>query len=129
MGRSSTVERTVATPEPVRHERRFRFDPLIADLDITDMLSGTGEHRLRWHFHFAPGVTAELAGTSSCVLASGGVRVTMWWSAAAAATLSDGWYSPSYGVQLVTRMLDLRLTATLDGKNEWSFSFRREGPR
>ena len=42
--------------DPVVHERAFTLARQSAVLEIQDVLLGQGTHRLRWHFHFAPGV-------------------------------------------------------------------------
>src|SRR5262249_3628840 len=40
------------------HARRFAWRPQACTLEIEDAFEGDGEHRLSWHFHFAPGVRA-----------------------------------------------------------------------
>ena len=39
-------------------------------LIIDDKVDGQGTHRLRWHFHFAPGVTIGMAGTDVVEIAA-----------------------------------------------------------
>lgn len=111
-------------PEPVSHERAFRFSPTTARLEITDRLSGAGRHRLSWHFHFAPGVSARL-DQGRCVLTAPGAHVEMRFaSTALAATIQDAWYSPSYGLRVPCLALDLVTDAQLGDASEWSFSFK-----
>jgi uncharacterized heparinase superfamily protein len=115
--------------EPVVHERRFQFEPATAALAIADVLTGAGQHRLQWHFHLGPGATVALDREQSCLITNAGVAVRLSWTAAARATLTDAWYSPSYGVRVACQALDLAIDATLTGTAEWSFSFQPEAVR
>jgi hypothetical protein len=109
-------------PEAVTHERDFVFAMRAGRLAITDRLSGSGRHRLAWHFHFAPGVAARLDG-AACVLTAGRVRVRLEFPAGLAAAVTDAWYSPSYGVRVPCLALDLNEDATVDMVLERRFTF------
>jgi hypothetical protein len=63
------------------------------------------------------------------LITNAGVAVRLSWTAAARATLTDAWCSPSYGVRVACQALDLAIDATLTGTAEWSFSFQPEAVR
>jgi len=107
---------------PVTHERSFVLDRATGRLEIADHLSGGARHRLSWHFHFAPAVTATLEG-GTCVLQSSSAVVHLRFPADLRATLTDAWYSPSYGVRVACQSLDLTVEAEVGPGSEWRFTF------
>lgn len=108
-------------PEPVMHERSFQLDRLTGRLDFADRLSGSGHHRLSWHFHLAPGVTPRIDG-GTCRLVSGGTVVDLAYSPALNAAVADAWYSPSYGVRVPCKALDLTAEVEVGSASEWRFT-------
>lgn len=109
--------------QPVVHERELAFDLAEATLRITDTLEGEGTHDLRWHFHFAPGVTVALQGAGRLGLkANERVSVVLSFDPQLSATVTDAWYSPSYGVKVPTQAVDLALNTALAGRGVWEFS-------
>ena len=108
-------------PEGVTHERAFAFDLGSGGLVIEDYLIGSGEHELRWHFHFAPGVDAAMS-PDTCVLSGPRQTIRMTFPAGLSATLEDTWYSPSYGCRVPCRALNLS-THTRVTDNRWTFTF------
>lgn len=114
-------------PEPVVHERRFRLDARSGQLTIDDRLSGHGRHRLSWHFHLAPGVSAH-PESGGCRLSAPGASIILRWPPVLAAVVSDAWYSPSYGARTACRALDLTTDADVDTDSEWCFTFTPEDP-
>jgi hypothetical protein len=119
VGRHHGYERL---PEPVTHERTFRFEKASGSLWITDRLIGRGVHDLRWHFHLAPGILAERAPDSTVLLAASAGR----WRLMAPPDISIGIeaaaYSPSYGVRVPCVALDLSRRVDLAGERSWEFS-------
>jgi hypothetical protein len=109
--------------QPVTHERRFTFDLDRGGLIVHDRLLGTGHHDLRWHFHLAPGVTATPISASTFALTAGSVRVTLVAPEGMMATVSEAYYSPSYGVRQQCLAIDWRARADLSGVREWTFRF------
>jgi hypothetical protein len=107
---------------PVTHERRFRFERATARLAIDDRFEGRGRHMLRWHFHLAPGVAASRVD-DGFLLEAGGIGVALRVPAGAAAAVSNGWYSGSYGVRVACPTIDLREEVELDGECERLFAF------
>lgn len=107
---------------PVTHERSFTLNRATGRLEIADHLSGSARHRLAWHFHFAPGVAATLAG-GICALQSAAGLVHLRFPAALHATLTDAWYSPSYGVRSACRALKLAAEVEVGPASEWRFTF------
>jgi hypothetical protein len=102
------------------HRRHFAYRRAEGHLVIEDTITGEGEHRLVWHFHAAPGVTIVPDG-DGFVLAAGAVRARLAVPSGLDATVSDAWYSPSYGVKVPCRALDLSATVPLDGRS-WRFA-------
>ena len=109
-------------PEPVTHERTFRFMKSSGALVIADRLKGRGRHDLRWHFHLAPGISAERA-SSTVVSLSAGER---WWQLTMPPGLqiavNPAYYSPSYGTKVACLAIDLSLQVVLSGKLTFEFS-------
>jgi hypothetical protein len=103
------------------HERTFTLSRSDRSLTIVDMLEGRGTHRLRWHFHFSPGVTASVprAGDVDIQLASRPLRLTV--PPELQLTIGDSWYSPSYGVREPCVAVDAEALVTLDGRHEFAF--------
>lgn len=104
------------------HQRRFHLVKAAATLNITDaLLGGTGERRVTWHFHCAPGTTVRRAGdrtlqlvrdSSSCLLRCPVDDMS----------IGDGWYSPSYGVRVPCATIDVRAVVKLPDERRWRFS-------
>lgn len=107
--------------EGVTHEREFQFDPRSGRLVIEDVLLGSGEHTLRWHFHLAPGVDAHVRA-GACVLSGAGINVRLEVPNDLAVTIDDVWYSPSYGRRIACRAVNLS-TRALIGDRPWTFTF------
>jgi len=119
VGRHHGYERL---PEPVTHERTFRFEKASGTLSIADRLIGRGRHDLRWHFHLAPGVSAERARDATVSL----MAPTGRWRLIAPPGLAFGSeaaaYSPSYGVKVPCAALDMSSRADVAGERTWEFS-------
>ena len=114
-------------PEPVTHERTLRFDANTGLLEIDDVLSGSGRHRLAWHFHLAPGVTARVEA-GRVVLRAGGREVVLTHPPALSPQVVDAWYSPSYGARVPCIALDFTADAEVSVESRWRFVFAPEGP-
>lgn len=102
----------------LKHEREFRFDTATGSLQIRDVLIGEGQHALAWHFHIAPGGTVD-AGAERCLITSGDTTVRLSFDPQLRATVSDAWYSPSYGVRVPCKALALSTTRRIAGRAEW----------
>jgi hypothetical protein len=122
-GRQSGYERL---PDPVGHERCFRFDRRTAALEIEDRLTGSGAHDLHWHFHLAPGVDIRPEDQRTFVLSAGPVTTRLSLPEGLVADVSPAWYSPAYGVRVPCRALDCRTRVDLNraGIIVWTFRFR-----
>jgi hypothetical protein len=108
-------------PEPVVHERTLTFSRRDAALTITDVLQGRGTHRLRWHFHFAPGIEASLARSDGVEIRAGARVLEMTVPPALRPTLATAWYSPSYGVRTPCVCLDFEIEERIPGRHEYVF--------
>ncbi|HSE91087.1 MAG TPA: alginate lyase family protein [Candidatus Binatia bacterium] len=96
-------------PRPVTHRRAFRFDKLNDKLEIADTLTGSGEHRAAWYFHFDHGISVKAANENVFLAAAGevtlAVRVTS--DSPFLAEICEGWISRSYGTRLPAKILKL----------------------
>jgi heparinase II/III-like protein len=109
-------------PEPVVHERTFRFAPASGNLAIVDRLIGRGRHDLRWHFHLSPGVLAVQSGTGRVALTAGGRTWTLVAPAGLSIAISPAACSPSYGVAIPCLAIDLLGEVRLAGEGAWEFA-------
>jgi hypothetical protein len=111
---------------PVVHERTLRLAMATGSLTIVDRLDGSGRHALTWHFHLAPGVTIRPAGAGVCALDAGGHRWRLSADPALTPSIVDAWYSPSYGVRVPCKALDLSATHDVAANRTYRFAIERE---
>lgn len=109
-------------PSPVRHERTLRLMKSRASLTIVDTLRGGARHRIDWHFHFAPGIRVERSAPDAFVLCAPAARFRLRIPASLTASIADGWYSPSYGVRIPCRALELTVDAVVADATTYTFS-------
>jgi hypothetical protein len=107
----------------VTHERVVRLYKANGALEIVDRLDGRGDHELRWHFHLAPGVTAEQLG-ETIALSVHGRRWLLTVPSGLRATIGPAAYSPSYGVKVPCLAIDATTRTSVDGHREWAFAIR-----
>lgn len=112
--------------EAVTHERQFLFDARSGRLTMEDVLTGSGQHSLHWHFHLAPGVEASMS-CGAFALKGPGVHVRLEVPGLQAA-VTDAWYSPSYGRRLPCKALNLSTTASIGADKRWTFTFVPQAP-
>ncbi|MBV9523002.1 MAG: alginate lyase family protein, partial [Alphaproteobacteria bacterium] len=112
--------------QPLIHERIFVFLKAQRSLVIKDRLVGSGRHRLRWHFHAAPGISLTPGDATRFSLSSGNSTFLLSVPPGLGGTIGMSWYSPSYGVRLPTQALDLSLDIAIDGEKEWRFALGPE---
>ncbi|MEP7309730.1 MAG: alginate lyase family protein [Acidobacteriota bacterium] len=108
-------------PQPVVHERTFRLERTTGGLSIVDVLEGQGSHRLRWHFHFAPGVTPAIVDAGAVEIRAAGGVLLMTFPQGLRPTISPAEYSPSYGVRVPCMAIDLDAVERIDGRREYVF--------
>jgi hypothetical protein len=108
-------------PQAVVHERTFRLWRETGALSILDVLRGRGTHRLRWHFHFAPGVEAAILGPGHVEIRAAGGVLRMTVPPELRPAIGPAWYSPSYGIRLPCVALDLESVERIDGRREFAF--------
>jgi Heparinase II/III-like protein/Heparinase II/III N-terminus len=119
VGRHHGYERL---PEPVSHERRFRFTKSDGELRIVDRFTGRGAHTFRWHFHLAPGISAERTGETSVRLTGDGRQWVLTVPAGVDLAIEPAEYSPSYGVAVPCVAINVSLHETLAGERRCAFS-------
>ncbi len=113
-------------PSPVVHDRALRLVKTPGALLIVDRLRGGGAHRLRWHFHLAPGcgVEAVAPGEFAVVRASGRFRFRA--PADLTPQVGEAWYSPSYGVRVPCRAIDFTCEAVVSDARTYFFAIGPE---
>ncbi len=109
-------------PEPVLHERTFTFNRRTGALAIADALVGRGRHRVGWHFHLAPGVTASASAPNRVMIAAQSRTWTLHVPSGVAIKIVPSDYSPSYGVRHPCTAIDLSLDVELDDRREFQFA-------
>lgn len=113
---------------PVTHERSFELARNDGTLSITDRLEGSGQHRLHWHFHLAPAVEVTLeAGEIRLFQKETGIHWRLTVPAGVTVNCSPVWYSPSYGIRIPCRALELETEVALPNDASWNFTFTRIG--
>ena len=111
-------------PEPVTHERTFRFHKESGDLVIADRLVGRGRHDVRWHVHLAPGVEAARAGAGRVALTTAGRTWTLVAPADFSIAIGLADYSPSYGVKVPCLAIHVSAQVDLFGERGWQLAIR-----
>jgi hypothetical protein len=109
--------------QPLVHERVFTLSRTGGLLTVVDVLSGEGTHRIRWHFHFAPGVEVSTAPDGSVRARGGAVALTMTVPAGLQPTVRAAWYSPSYGVRVPCSCVDFDAETRIQGRHEYVWRF------
>ena len=104
------------------HERTFRLLKSSGAFVILDRLNGRGRHHLGWHFHLAPGISAEPAGTTVVSLAAGERRWRLTMPPGLQIAVNPADYSPSYGMSVPCLAIDLSLQVVLSGELTFEFS-------
>ena len=117
-GRHTGFERL---PAAVTHERSFHLARTSGALSIVDRLTGSGPHKIAWHFHFAPGVAMAITGSGRVTLSAGGRSWALAVPSHLQATARDAWYSPSYGVRMPCLALDLTADETITETSVYRF--------
>lgn len=120
VGRHRGYERLA---DPVTHERTFRLLKPSGDLVIVDTLQGRGEHDCVWHFHTAPGIEVRSIGPGLLAFAGYDKVCRLRFPSELESSTVDEAYSPSYGVRVPCRAINLSTHVTLDGSRTWEFRF------
>jgi len=97
-------------PNPVRHQRTFRFDKRDVTWEITDVLCGQGRHTADWYFHFDPEVEIASIAEGRFRTYVDGVALMLVTRSDIALVFSmlDDWVSPSYGCKLTAKTLHIQ---------------------
>ncbi len=98
------------------HERWLRLLRGKHALVVVDRVRGEGTRRLRWHFHFAPGVTLSEAGDGDLLLEAESQRYRLRREGHWRQRLGSSWCSPSYGVRVACAVADFEETVELRGE-------------
>jgi hypothetical protein len=110
----------------VTHERRFWMLHRQRMLIVADSLAGGGEHHLHWHFHLAPGIAASSQQSGVYRLRMKGNHYILASLDGIAASINDGWYSPSYGLRESCTILELIQQRIIDSRTQWGFAIAPE---
>ena len=95
----------------VTHRRKVRFDKRITKWNIHDTITGNGVHDLEWNFHANPGVSIGIEKDRILLkdFAGGFVQMDVRDRQGLSLTVTEGWYSPSYGTKVKTQILKLSI--------------------
>ncbi len=101
----------------VEHRRGFRYLKQEELLVIVDSLHGKSDSFLQWHFHMATGVDIILEDPGLCGLKNNNESFFLKYPAALSAEVNDVYVSPSYGVRVPSKAIDLSVHSS-GTKNE-----------
>lgn len=110
----------------ITHERRIRLSRAEQLLIISDILEGTGEHDLCWHFHLAPGISATMQSPGRVRIETMGRRYILASLDSIEAGINNAWYSPSYGVRLPCVSVDFQCSTRIESPATWGFAIAPE---
>jgi hypothetical protein len=112
--------------DPVTHERTFTLSKADGALAIVDRLEGRGDHVLRWRFHLAPGVEAEIVDPSTIALTCGSSVWRLIHSPGLRASIAPAAFSPSYGIKVPCWSIELEVQVRLEHIDPvWEFAVRQ----
>jgi uncharacterized heparinase superfamily protein len=96
--------------QPVQHRRTFLFDKHAGTWTITDILTGAGNHRAEWYFHFDHGINLKQVGALTFRTNSKGINLEISAHSEIPLTfdIADGWVSRQYGRKLPAQILYIR---------------------
>ncbi|HYS52867.1 MAG TPA: alginate lyase family protein [Thermoanaerobaculia bacterium] len=97
----------MSLPDPALHTREIRFDAVSGVFSCTDLVRSIGEHDVERFLHFPPETTVVL-GQRTAELTIQNRQFEISWTNAAASSVEDGWYSPSYGIRERALVIVLR---------------------
>jgi hypothetical protein len=100
---------------PVVHERWLRLLRGKRALVVVDRVRGDGTRSLRWHLHFAPGVTVAEGDDGDLRLEAASQRYRLRRERRWRQRLGRSWCSPSYGVRAACAVADFEETVELRG--------------
>jgi hypothetical protein len=106
---------------PVIHDRTFRLLRDSGTLLLCDSISGSGRHRIEWHFHCAPGIEVIEQRDGLYVLRSARDEHAFLVPDGLRGVVNRAWYSPSYGVRVACWALDLSCDLQLHRNHTWVF--------
>jgi Heparinase II/III-like protein/Heparinase II/III N-terminus len=96
----------------ITHQRHIRGNSDLSQLTITDELIGTEGRLVTSRFLLGPEIEVDLTDRTAVLRSSGNVLATMALADSLTWTIetgieggTEGWYSPSYGLQVPTRVL------------------------
>lgn len=106
-----TVEHTGYTrfTHPVYHRRTFLFDKEAHRCEITDYLTGFGDHIADWFIHFDHGIEIEPVGECMFYTRSPGSNIALMVHSGITLEfrIADGWVSRKYGHKLPAKILHI----------------------
>jgi heparinase II/III-like protein len=107
----------------VTHRRKVRFDKRITKWKIHDTIAGNGTHDLEWNFHANSGVSIEIGNDRILLKDSAGglVQMDVRDRQGLSLTVTEGWYSPSYGTKVKTQILKLTIKTEIPFDIDFEF--------
>lgn len=128
------------------HNGYARLDPPVAvtrevllakegpDVLVRDSIDGRGPHVLAWRFHLDPALDAEVCGRDVRLRGAGpGLGNDAWLQIVQAVpdlsvTVEESWVSPSYGVRVPAKVVEISARATLPLVTTFRFGFTVRTP-
>jgi heparinase II/III-like protein len=117
---------------PVRVIREIQMSRCHASVTIRDAVEGYGRRRVTWRFHLDPDVRATVEDDATVALshpmAEASIRPSIG-RHALSIRLRDGWVSPSYGVKVPTKVVEIDGEVELPMSVEFMISSTTESGR
>ncbi len=100
---------------------RRRFEKRENGWLISDAVTGSGEHRLEWFFHFAPGCSLRLKGQQVWTEFHEGPNIQLEiLHPGLLIMIEDGWVSPTYGLRKLAPVVKCELAMELPAQVDFS---------
>ena len=97
--------------EPVVHRRNIYFDKKLIKWEITDYLTGLGQHYFEWYFHFDVGIDFIIKENRVLTTCSDGVNISIIFYSEHPFNIEKerGWVSKAYGEKEQAKVLKISL--------------------
>ena len=95
-------------PDPVTHQRCWRFRRRERQLEVRDSFLAARSHRVERFFHFDPRLQLTLEGSRLMITGANGLQFVANWDPGGHAELLDDHVSEAYGTKVAAKVLCLR---------------------
>jgi len=108
-------------PTPVEVRRAFTLEAAAPVMTVSEILEGSGEHRVAWRIHFAPGEVELPEPGVATAQVEGAPKMRLLFPPALESSLEAYLYSPGYGETRAAQRLVLRRQSPLPLRVEFRF--------